>query len=184
MCMCFCGEFRAPLQLPGVQVETCFETPPSTMSIAHPNSCTSLAEIVLYAQNLGDFVSGMESSGIFTHKRREPKKIGEHSVATFIFPKQRLRLLVFGPNDPASDPKDNPPMWMMGRGNGHGGTELTGWLPLCECFPPPGVESLGEAKSAVQKGRRIATLQAGRIRDLTGTFAFLSDGKGQVLASH
>ena len=67
----------------------------------------------------------------------------------------------------------------MGHGRGHGSTELTGYLPLVGCFPPPYVEGLGPPKKAVQKGRQIATLKAGRIEGLTGTFAFLSEGDGK-----
>ena len=66
-----------------VQVETCSETPPSTMSM-HPNSCTSLAEIVLYAQNLGTLFLGW-SHRAFSPQETRTEEIGKHSVATFIF---------------------------------------------------------------------------------------------------
>ena len=39
---------------------------------------------------------------------------------------------------------------------------------------------IGEIKKAVQKGRQIATLKRGAIHNLTGTFAFLSDGEGDL----
>jgi hypothetical protein len=168
-----------PLQLPGVETVI---APTRAQQVLHPNTTTSLAEVVLYAQRLQEFVTGMRRAGVQTHKRRDPQPIGDHSVATFLFPGQKLRLLVFGPNDEASDPSRNPKMWMMGHGLGHGSTELTGYLPLVREHPPPGVVSdcVGPSKEAVQKGRRIATLPAGTIEGLTGTFAFLSRGEGEL----
>ena len=68
-----------------------------------------------------------------------------------------------------------------GRGK-DGPVEVTGWLPVVASMDAlaAAVPQAGPPKSAVQEGRRIATLKRGVVPKLTGTIAFLSDGAGKL----
>ena len=64
--------------------------------------------------------------------------------------------------------------------------ELTGYLAICsnlKLLRGSLNGKIGVTKKAVQKGRKIATLKRGTIHNLTGTFAFLSDGEGDLFLS-
>ena len=151
----------------------------------HPNTCTRLGEVVLYAQRLDAFVDGLARCGVTTHRERPPKALGDSQMrlATYFFGQPRMRLLVAGPADASADPAQNPEMWMFGRGAGHGSTELTGLLPVVRDMAAlrAACGELGEEKKAAQEGRTIATLRQGAVPELTGTFAFLSDKAGEEL---
>ena len=90
-------------------------------------------------------------------------------------------MLVFGPVDPTHDSTTNPTdMWMLGGQNGgNNGTEITGYLHLVDSMSELQIHcaNIGSPQKAMQKNRTIATLKAGSIDGLLGTFAFLSDGK-------
>lgn len=150
----------------------------------HPNTCKQLGELVLYAQDLYDFVQQFKNVGIFTHKHKPPKRLrgGVYAVAKFYF-SNNLRLLVFGPTDLRHDSSKNPQLWMLGRGLEGAKVELTGYLAICsnlKLLRGSLNGKIGVTKKAVQKGRKIATLKRGTIHNLTGTFAFLSDGEGDL----
>ena len=74
------------------------------------------------------------------------------------------------------------PLWMFGRGKGVGSTELTGWLMVTASMGQlaAACAGVGSPKAAQQEGRCIATLRAGRVPELTGTFAFLSDSSDEL----
>ena len=178
------------LSLPGVDAGVVSvsrpRAPKRALAPPHPNSVCALGELVLYAQDIGAFVDALARAGIHTHKRREPRPMGDtHLVATFFFKRgrtQRTRMLVCGPRDPRAAPADNPPLWMFGRGEGVGGTELTGWLVVAASMDrlAGACAGLGSPKAAQQEGRSIATLRAGHVPELTGTFAFLSDADDEL----
>jgi hypothetical protein len=170
-----------PLKLPGVDAALVTHT--STEARSHPNSCTRFGEVVLYAQRLDEFVSGLAQAGVTTHRGKPPKAMGDMRLAQYFFGSPRMRLLVAGPADADSDPTKNPPMWMFGRGAGRGSTELTGLLPIVRDMTAlrAACEGLGDEKPAVQDGRTIATLRQGAVAGLTGTLAFLSDKPGEHL---
>ena len=72
---------------------------------------------------------------------------------------------------------------MLGRGLNGAKVELTGYLAICsnlKLLKDSVKGKIGEIKKAVQNGRQIATLKRGAIHNLTGTFAFLSDGEGDL----
>lgn len=148
----------------------------------NPNTCRLLGELVLYAQDLRAFVAALDRVGLATDRNRgiKQQKGSAHAVATYYLYSvggAQLRLLVFGPIDPASPASANPDIWMLGRGDGP--LELTGWLPVVRDMAKLSGSigpRLGEPKKALQKDRTIATLKRGAIAGLTGTFAFLSDG--------
>ena len=170
-----------PLRLPGVGA-TARAAAPAIPAPAHPNTVLSMGEVVLYAQHLQAFVDGMAAAGVATQDGRPSKPLpgGTHAIARFMF--GGTRLLVCGPTDPAAESANNPPMWMFGRGEGAGSTELTGLLPVAGslCALRELCPEVGEAKDAVQEDRQIATLKEGAISNLTGTLAFLSDGTGAL----
>ena len=150
----------------------------------HPNTCLQLGELVLYAQNLHEMVAQLQKAGIKTDRDRPPREMkgGKHAIATFYL-SNNLRLLLFGPTDPKHDRSTNPKVWMFGRGVGDAPVELTGYLPVCDDLKKLHASvtgEIGEIKKAVQKGRQITTLKDGAIENLTGTFAFLSNGEGAL----
>lgn len=146
----------------------------------HPNSCIGLGEVVLYAQQLLPFVRALAAAGVDTHRGRAPRPIkgGDHAIAMYFL--GDIRMLVCGPTDPAHPPAKNSHMWMFGRGEAE--VELTGWLPIVSSMAAlhATCAEVGAAKAAAQQGRSIATLRAGAIEGVTGTFAFLSDGDGPL----
>jgi len=166
----------------GVRVEAlpiqeylhCSDSPPP-----HPNSCSRLGEVVLYAHHLTQFVDLMSACGVSLPK--PPKLMGDdHCIARYMLccgtSSQQLRLLVAGAKEPpASAMSANPNIWMLPN-QGHT-MQLTGWLPLVRDLHQLRnvVPQIGSVKTAVQKGRQIATLKSRAIAGLTGTFAFLSD---------
>ena len=157
---------------------------PEEAKVPHPNTCKQLGELVLYAQDLYDFVQQFENVGIYTHKQKPPRilKGGVYAVATYYFSND-LRLLIFGPTNVRHDSSKNPQLWMLGQGLEGAKVELTGYLAICSDLKMLNVAihgSIGKTKKAVQKGREIVTLKRGVINDLSGTFAFLSDGEGDL----
>ena len=163
-------------------VEAC--RPEGAKAPSHPNACKQLGELVLYAQDLYGFVRQFESVGLFTHEHKPPKLFrgGVYAVAKFYL-SNNLRLLVFGPTDLRHDSSKNPQLWMLGRGLEGAKVELTGYLAICsnlKLLRGSLNGKIGVTKKAVQKGRKIATLKRGTIHNLTGTFAFLSDGEGDL----
>ena len=177
--------------LPGVEASVISRARGPDHAHSHPNTVCALGELVLYAQDIGEFVKALARVGVHTHKGREPRAMGDaHLVATFFFNSgpldarhtQRTRVLVCGPCDPCAPPAGNPPLWMFGRGEGVGSTELTGWLVVTESMARLAATcaGIGSPKAAQQEGRSIATLRAGRVPELTGTFAFLSDGNDEL----
>lgn len=179
---------RLDFNLPGIKAGVAAAaSPTTTFKHHHPNSCTAFGEIVLYTQNLQQFVDEMTLTGINTHKNKPPKPMKqkdknnhpEHACAVYYFGSDPdiIRMLVFGPINPTHDPGTNPTsMWMLGQGK-NAETEVTGYLPLVTNMKSLEEHCLhvGPSKKAVQENRTIATLSAGQIHGLTGTFAFLSN---------
>ena len=174
------------INLPGIDTEIIQvpapTTNPVTSQTTHPNSATRLGELVLYTQCLDSFVAEMSKMGLDTYKNKDPKLVlgNIHACAKYFV--GDIRLLVFGPVDPTHDSTTNPTdMWMLGGQNGgNNGTEITGYLHLVDSMSELQIHcaNVGPAQKAMQKNRTIATLKAGSIDGLlSGTFAFLSDGK-------
>lgn len=147
----------------------------------HPNGVMRLGEIVLYTQHVERAVTALQQIGISTHKARGVKtmKGGTHKLAIFFV--DGIRLLLFGPVDPATPPSANPRLWMFPQSMERP-TVLTGWLPIVRdinVLKSVLGDKAGSIKEAAQKGRKICSMAPERSR-ITGTFAFLSDGEGSL----
>ena len=179
--------------LPGVEtaVVTGHDAIPAAAAAppSHPNTCSGIGEITLYARQLNRLVAGFASAGISTHRGKAPKALpgGEHKVAKYFF--GQTRVLVTGPSADLPPGAVLPPpiaqmAWMFGGGSSNSGStlELTGWLPVVHAIEAvvASCPALGVPKKAMQEGRTIATLPRGAVSNLTGTFAFLGDGTGKL----
>ena len=148
----------------------------------HPNTASSVGEIVLYTSGLKDLVAQLAQLGIQTTGNKPPRQQGPLSVARYMLGSDEcsIRMLVVGPSVDAAtlSPKQTGPMaWMLGTCASSASIELTGWLIVTKELLQVKelVPSVGAIRDAVQSGRQICTLKRGTIHSLTGTFAFLSD---------